>query len=100
VCLWYGRKPLWPFHKINNTKLDLILGAVGILLCIIMALITIINCKNTWQLLVIAVWKLSMSLLNGLTALHVAILIVGDPVPGAEMPMKTKQAAWWVILCE
>ena len=100
VCLWYGRKPLWPFHKINNTKLDLVLGAVGILLCIVMATITIVSCKNTWQLLVIAVWKLSMSLLNGLTGLHVAILIVGDPDPGVEMPMKTKQAAWWVVLCE
>jgi len=98
VCLWYGRKPLWPFHKISNTKLDLALGAIGIILCIVMSMVTIINCKNTWQLLVIAVWKLSMSLLNGLTALHVAILIVGNPDPEAESPMKTKQAAWWVVL--
>ncbi|PPQ66434.1 hypothetical protein CVT24_007200 [Panaeolus cyanescens] len=76
VCLWYGRKPLWPFKKVDNTKLDLILGGIGVSVCIIMSIFTMINCKNTWQLLVIAIWKMSMSLLNGLTALHVAILIV------------------------
>ncbi|KAF8953541.1 hypothetical protein BDZ97DRAFT_1871817 [Flammula alnicola] len=95
ACLCYGRKPLWPFHKVTNTKLDLALGAVGIALCIVMSIFTIINCKNTWQLLVIAVWKLSMSLLNGLTALHVAIMVFNDP--DGEV-VKTKNAAWWILL--
>jgi hypothetical protein len=38
-------------------------------------MVTILRCRNTWQLLVIAVWKLDMSLLNGITAVHVAILM-------------------------
>ncbi|KDR77317.1 hypothetical protein GALMADRAFT_139310 [Galerina marginata CBS 339.88] len=96
ACLWFGRKPLWPFQKIANSKLDLILGALGISLCIIMSIVTMIKCKNTWQLLVIAVWKLSMSLLNGLTALHVAILVVNNP--DDDVQMKSKTAAWWIVL--
>ncbi|KJA25322.1 hypothetical protein HYPSUDRAFT_161005 [Hypholoma sublateritium FD-334 SS-4] len=95
VCICYGRKPLWPFKKLHNTKFDLILGAVGIALCIIMSIFTIVNCKNTWQLLVIAIWKMSMSLLNGATALHVAIMLFNDPQRNV---VKTKNAAWWVLL--
>ncbi|KAF8153198.1 hypothetical protein B0H34DRAFT_800428 [Crassisporium funariophilum] len=95
VCLWYGRKPLWPFKTITYSKFDLALGAVGIALCIIMSIITMINCKNTWQLLVIAVWKLSMSLLNGITGLHVAILVVNNR---DQEIVKSKNAAWWILL--
>lgn len=41
-----------------------------------MSIVTIVRCRNTWQLLVIAIWKLSMSLLNGITAIHVALLFL------------------------
>jgi len=100
ACLWFGRKPLWPFKRISNSKFDLVLGFVGISLCIIMSIVTMIRCKNTWQLLVIAVWKLSMSLLNGLTALHVAILYLNRPAEELDLPIKSKQTAWWIVLCE
>lgn len=97
ACLWFGRKPLWPFKKIHYTKLDLVLASIGLALCIVMSIITMVNCKNTWQLLVIGVWKMSMSLLNGVTALHVAILVVND---AEEQVMKSRKAAWWLLLCE
>jgi hypothetical protein len=38
-------------------------------------MMTILRCRNTWQLLVIAVWKLDVSLLNEVAAVHVAILM-------------------------
>lgn len=66
-------------------------------MCIIMSTFTIVNCKGTWQLLLIALWKLSMSLLNGVTALHVAIMVFNDP---QREVVKTKNAAWWVLFCE
>jgi len=95
ACLWFGRKPLWPFKKIHYTKLDLVLASIGLALCIVMSIITMVNCKNTWQLLVIGVWKMSMSLLNGVTALHVAILVVND---AEEQVMKSRKTAWWLLL--
>ncbi len=56
-----------------------------------MSIFTIVNCKDTWQLLVIAIWKLSMSLLNGVTVrLHVAIMLFNDPQRDV---VKTKNAA-------
>jgi len=95
VCLWFGRKPLWPFSNICYTKFDVLLGSLGIVICVAMSAITMVRCRNTWQLLVIAVWKLSMSLLNGLTALHVAILVVLHPEGEAK---DSKTAAWWILL--
>ncbi|KAH9474788.1 hypothetical protein JR316_0013253 [Psilocybe cubensis] len=96
ACLWFGRKPLWPFSKIANSKFDIILGSLGVSLCIIMSIVTMIKCKNTWQLLVIAVWKLSMSLLSGMTALHVAILVINNP--DDDIQLKSKTSAWWLVL--
>ena len=41
----------------------------------LVSIVTILRCRNTWQLLLVAVWKLDVSLLNGVTAVHVAILM-------------------------
>lgn len=75
LCLWFGRKPLWPFSRIHYSQLDLALGILGLGVTIALSIVTILRCRNTWQLLVIAVWKLDVSLLNGVTAVHVAILM-------------------------
>jgi len=76
ICLWLGRKPLWPFSRVSFSRFDLALGGFGLLISTLLSIITIVRCKDTWQLLVIGVWKMSMSLLNGLTAVHVAILFI------------------------
>ena len=75
LCLWFGRKPLWPFSRVRYSQLDLVLGIVGLGVTIAVSIVTILRCRNTWQLLVIAVWKLDVSLMNGVTAVHVAILM-------------------------
>ncbi|EAU84059.2 hypothetical protein CC1G_06921 [Coprinopsis cinerea okayama7 len=74
VCLWFGRKPLWPFSRVSYSRFDLALGGIGLLVSTLLSIVTIIRCREAWQLLVIAIWKMSMSLLNGVTAVHVAIL--------------------------
>ena len=78
LCLWYGRKPLLPWKYINNTKLDLGLAGVGLLLCIVMSCVTMVRCykEGSWQMLLVALWKMAMSIVNGVTALHVAIIVV------------------------
>ena len=127
VCLWYGRKPMMPSRPVKYSWFDLILGVVGLCVSTAMSIVTIARCRNTWQLLVIAVWKLSMSLLNGITAIHVAVLFVKTPKGGAEVkiPMddlgteREEQASqltslrpeklgqkslesvpWWILLCK
>ncbi|KIJ94782.1 hypothetical protein K443DRAFT_109809 [Laccaria amethystina LaAM-08-1] len=75
LCPWFGRKPLWPFSRIYFPQLDLVLGIVGLGVTTAVSITTILRCRNPWQLLVIAVWKLDVSLLNEVAAVHVAILM-------------------------
>ena len=100
VCLWHDRSPLWPLHDITSSsrKLDFVLSFFGFVVCIATSAITMKNCKSTWQLLLIAVWKMRMSVLNGLTGMHVAMSKFRS-VGGMPTNFKTKQAAWWLLLC-
>ncbi|KAF8892900.1 hypothetical protein BD779DRAFT_1669928 [Infundibulicybe gibba] len=77
ACLYAGRSPSGPSGKSNIASL------------------TFASVSNTWQLLVIAVWKLSMSLLNGITAVQVAALVILND--GSRK--KSGKAAWWIVLC-
>lgn len=76
VCLWFGKSPLWPFRGVSFSKLDLWLGSISIVITTGMTILTMIRCKSSWQLLTIAVWKMSMSLLNGITAINVAAIVM------------------------
>lgn len=97
VCLWFGRSPLWPWRKVKYSRFDLWLGLLGLLIATGLAIFTLVRCRNTWQLLTIAVWKLSMSLLNGLTAINVATVVLKADV---DDDGNTKTSAYWVVLCE
>lgn len=99
ICLWFGHSPLAPWRRVKYSKFDFILGFSGLAITLGLSIFTIIKCKNTWQLLVIAVWKMTMSLLNGITAVHVAInMWMYDFVPG-QRPPKTGKTAWWLVMC-
>jgi hypothetical protein len=80
LCLWLGRKPFWPFSRVKFSRFDLALGGVGLLVSTLLSIVTIVRCKDNWELTVIAVWKLGMSLLNGATAIHVAILYLLEEI--------------------
>ena len=123
ICLWYGRRPMMPFWRVKHSWLDLYLGVVGLIVSTAMAIVTIVKCRNTWQLLVIAVWKMSMSLLNGITAIHVAVYFmradlrarredaaeVGMPLYEYHRSRRQEELAakkpfcsalWWTLLCK
>ncbi|KAF8653569.1 hypothetical protein AX16_003879 [Volvariella volvacea WC 439] len=100
-CLCLGRKPFFPFLKLDYGLWGLIWCGLGLALSTGMAIKTVTNCKNTWQLLVIAVWKLFMSLLSGFTAVHVAILIrLGkrDRIEWNEMQEMLTTALAWIVV--
>lgn len=95
ACLWAARSPLWPARHVKHGKIDLLLGIFSVTISSGIAIFTIVSCKNSWQLLVIAVWKMSMSLLNGCTAVHAAHLAKKDGYEAVAHPEKT---AWWILL--
>ncbi|KAF8153207.1 hypothetical protein B0H34DRAFT_800435 [Crassisporium funariophilum] len=75
ACLWKERKPLWPFLRVKYSKFDFILGTVGLLVSTAMTIRTVVQCRNEWPFVLIALWKLSTSIFGGITALAVAITI-------------------------
>jgi len=70
-----GRSPIRPWRKLSNSSLDLWLSSIGLVGGFAVALFTLVRCRNHWQLLVIGIWKMSMSLFNGIVGVHIAIVI-------------------------
>lgn len=75
ICLTLGKSPFRPWKDLTQTMFDLLLGAVGLVGGSVLTIYTMVKCRNHWQLLIIAVWKFSMSLLNGAVAVHVSMIV-------------------------
>ena len=73
--------------------LSIYLATIGLLAGTTLAIITMVKCRNHWQLLVIALWKMSMSLFNGVVGFHVAKRVKDSDGE------TTFQAIWWIALC-
>jgi hypothetical protein len=63
-----------PWKEVKYGKYDLVLAVVGFLGGFVLSTITMVRCRNHWQLLTIAVWRFSMSLFNATAGSHVAYL--------------------------
>jgi len=78
ICLGFGRKPFWPCKPISQGNFDLFLAVAGLLVGFIISTITMVRCRNHWQLVAIAVWKLGMSLFNNIVGVHIAWANIQD----------------------
>jgi len=90
---------MMPFRPVKYSWFGLAFGVVGLCVSTAMSIVTIVRCRNTWQLLVIAVWKLSMSLLNGITAIHVALLLLKAPQK-EQRQQPSRSVRLWILLCK
>lgn len=68
-----GRKPWWPISRLSHSVLDLTLSGLQILITISVAAFTIARCRSRWQFILLAVWKLIMSLVVGVCGLSAAL---------------------------
>ncbi|TFK64332.1 hypothetical protein BDN72DRAFT_721998, partial [Pluteus cervinus] len=78
TCLCAGRRPLWPFRKIKASKLDIILGSISLCVTTTVAIVTMVRCRHSWQLITIGVWKLGMSWFNTLSGLTTGIIALRE----------------------
>jgi len=69
-CLSLGRRPLWPSSRLRYERWDNWLAILGLVGGTALASFTAIRCRNTWELLVIGIWAMSMSITNGLVGIH------------------------------
>ena len=59
--LWKGRKPYWPWRKLSCGRLDIVFSVIQKITTVSFAAFTIATCKNRWQFITIAIWKLMLS---------------------------------------
>lgn len=70
-----GRSPFRPWKKLTHSSFDLYLSSIGLVGGFALALFTLVRCRNHWQLLLVGIWKLSMSVFNGVVGVHTAIIM-------------------------
>lgn len=71
--LGFGRKPYWPCSKLSAGLFDLFLAFIQTVISIAIAGYTIHRCQNRWQFVLIAVWKVVLSLEVGIFGFSAAI---------------------------
>lgn len=69
-----GRSP-WTWGKNKHWRFDVGLAALALLATTATTIITLVKCRNRWQFICIACWKLCMSLCLTLLGLHSALIV-------------------------
>ncbi|KAI5785360.1 hypothetical protein FPQ18DRAFT_416356, partial [Pyronema domesticum] len=60
-----GRSPWRPWRMLTNPRLDMFLGALGLLIGTLYTVLTVYRCRQRWQFLCIAFWKATLSVSLG-----------------------------------
>jgi hypothetical protein len=95
ICLFKGRRPSSPCFELSSSRAamiwDVTLGGLAFLSTVTLASLTIVRCKNSWQFVLIAVWKLVLSVaITGMTV-HAGIISVRGP----NSPARTTALKRW-----
>jgi hypothetical protein len=75
LLLGEGRSPLRPWTKLKHSSFDFCVSVLGLIGTMVLAIFTLVRCSHHWQLLLIGIWKLCMSVLNGVSAIYVSIVL-------------------------
>ena len=73
VCMWYRRKPYMPWKSMRHPWFDTIIGIISLTWTVAITVFTIFRCRNGWQYMLIAVWKLFMSITLGISTISAAL---------------------------
>jgi hypothetical protein len=75
LCLANGRSPLIPCKRLENKTINLLVAIIGLLISFPVTVLTMIRCRNSWPFILIAVWKLVLSVTLSSMAIHASRLI-------------------------
>lgn len=74
-CLSIAKAPWSPIRQLSRYKLDLLLGLASVLFTIALSALAIIRCRRSWQFILIAAWKMSLSFTLGCCGIHRALYV-------------------------
>ncbi|MCJ1355896.1 MAG: hypothetical protein MMC33_005888 [Icmadophila ericetorum] len=78
VCLAYSRSPWRPWKRLEHYKADIILGALSVLWTLIISIVAIYRCRDSWPFILLLAWKLLLSVSLGCITLHRAYYLIKE----------------------
>jgi hypothetical protein len=110
IMLSYQRSPWMPWKRNHHKWIDITLAVFGLVATIILTFLTILRCRNRWQFVAMATWKLILSVTFGILSFHAAIMVrpkekyqysglghLESTVHAIENKEYTK-VLWWLLL--
>lgn len=91
--LLIGKSPWLPGKELKHWILDFILGLGSLGITIILSVLAIIRCHSEWWFILIATWKMLLSISLSVIAIHRAITVSRNKADNSS-------PAWWLILYE
>lgn len=110
IMLSYQRRPWMPWKKNSHRLVDITLTICGLIATIIITVLTIIRCRNRWQFVAIATWKLILSVTLGVLSFHAVMMVrpkeeqqyieLGPLQSNSDASEKKdyKKVLWWLLL--
>ncbi|KAI5843590.1 hypothetical protein BZA05DRAFT_410697 [Tricharina praecox] len=105
VLTWYtigalimGRSPLRPWRELKSPRVDMLLAGTGLLAASLITVFTMVRC---WQFVLVAAWKVCLSISLSALSMHVAVLFAREKQGGggASIPQEELSAArWWLLM--
>ncbi|KAK0716013.1 hypothetical protein B0H67DRAFT_465469, partial [Lasiosphaeris hirsuta] len=99
LCLATGRSPFWPRRKLTGRKLNLAFGFIGLGITLPLTVLVMVRCRNSRSFILIAVWKLLLSVTLSFMTIHAARLIDDRKAKDSRIIDGSYQPImWWSIL--
>jgi len=98
IALWFGRKPFMPWLPLEHHVWDGIMGFLTFAGGNTLAIFTVIRCRNRWQFVLIAVWKICLSTTLSLTAFTNAVFLGNKDEEDNEFHEGPLPSAGWLVL--
>ncbi len=77
-CIYFYRRPWMPWSELAYSKLDIFLGFTQLIGCVLLAFLTILRCRLQWQLIALAVGRMTNSWTMGWCTIAVSVRVYRD----------------------
>jgi hypothetical protein len=75
ICVGAGQRPLAPWLRLRHSHFDIFLAIISLIGTVVITIYTGVRCRGEWQIVLLAISKLALSLTLGIVVLHSCINI-------------------------
>jgi hypothetical protein len=100
LCLALGASPIFPWQNLKYKRFNILVATVGLIATVTLSTLSIVRCRQSWPLLLIALWKLILSLTLSFMTIHAATTIEerGRETTDETKEKKFTRILWWLFL--